>query len=193
MGFGEECGAGVGSCNGAAKADRALQPGFRERVEYGAEDFLGAALWQLPGCRQKLSKITDTKSPLMELFYFVSHNIDLASADVKAPFAPVQAVEPPGPADKPPDVLISRTTQDYMKALGGLQAAVHTIAQSPGAPDPSLGAQVSTAQSNASGAVTRVITSIPVDNSQPWGTRSKCGACWRDQSPESMGRTNPAA
>ena len=122
---------------------------------------------------RKLQKITDTKSPLMELFYFVSHNVDLAPADVKAPFAPVQAVEPPGPADKPPDVLISAKTQDYIKALGGLQAAVHTIAQSPGAPDPTLGAQVSTAQSTASGAVTTVITAIPVDNSQPVGNEKQ--------------------
>src|SRR5579864_2098623 len=83
-----------------------------------------------PEADKKLGKITDTKSPLMELFYFVSHNIDPAPADVKAPFAPVQAVEPPGPADKPPDVLISKTTQDYMRALGGLLAAVHVAAQS---------------------------------------------------------------
>lgn len=122
---------------------------------------------------RKLQKITDTKSPLMELFYFVSHNIDPAPADVKAPFAPVQAVEPPGPADKPPDVLIAPKSQDYMKALGGLLAAVHAVAQSPGAPDPTLNAQVSTAQSTASGAVTAVITSIPVDNSQPTGNEKQ--------------------
>ena len=122
---------------------------------------------------RKLQKITDTKSPLMELFYFVSHNVDPAPADVKAPFAPVQAVEPPGPADKPPDVLISSKTQDYMKALGGLLASVHAIAQSPGAPDPALGAQVSTAQSAASGSVTAVITSIPVDNSQSFGNEKQ--------------------
>jgi hypothetical protein len=109
----------------------------------------------------------------MELFYFVSHNIDLAPADVKAPFAPVQAVEPPGPPDKPPDVLISKTTQDYMKALGGLLASVHIAAQSPGAPDPTVLAQISTAQSNASGAVTGVITAIPVDNSQPIGNEKE--------------------
>ena len=122
---------------------------------------------------RKLQKITDTKSPLMELFYFVSHNVDPAAAEVKAPFAPVQAVEPPGPADKPPDVLISPKTQDYMKALGGLMAAVHAIAQSPGAPDATLNAQVSTAQSTASGAVTAVITAIPVDNSQPVGNEKQ--------------------
>lgn len=122
---------------------------------------------------KKLAKITDTKSPMMELFYFVSHNIDLAPVDVKAPFAPVQAVEPPGPADKPPDVLITKTTQDYIKALGALNAAVHSLAQSSGAPDPALLAQVSAAQTAASSAVTTVITSIPVDNSQPLGNEKQ--------------------
>ena len=126
-----------------------------------------------PDADRKLSKITDTKSPLMELFYFVSHNIDLAPADVKAPFAPVQAVEPPGPADKPPDVLITKTTQDYVKALGGLDAAIHALAQSPGAPDPALLAQASAAQTSASGAVTAIVTSIPVDNSQPVGNEKQ--------------------
>jgi type VI secretion system protein ImpL len=126
-----------------------------------------------PDADRKLAKITDTKSPLMELFYFVSHNIDLAPADVKAPFAPVQAVEPPGPADKLPDVLITKTTQDYVKALGALNAAIHSLAQSPGAQDPTLLAQASGAQTAASSAVTTVITSIPVDNSQPLGNEKQ--------------------
>lgn len=126
-----------------------------------------------PDADRKLSKITDTKSPLMELFYFVSHNVDPAPADVKAPFAPVQAVEPPGPPDKPPDVLITPKVQDYMKALGALDASIHSIAQSPGAPDPTLLAQASGAQTTASSAVTAAITAIPVDNSQPVGNEKQ--------------------
>lgn len=120
---------------------------------------------------KKLTKITDTKSPLMELFYFVSHNVDLASADVKAPFAPVQAIEPPGDATKLPDVLITPKTQDYMKALGGLDAVVHPLVQTP--TDPALLAQASAAQTAASTAVTTVSTSIPVDNSQPLGNEKQ--------------------
>jgi type VI secretion system protein ImpL len=120
---------------------------------------------------RKLTRITDTKSPLMELFYFVSHNVDLAPAEVKAPFAPVQAVEPPGDPTKPPDVLITPKTQDYMKALGGLDAAIHPLAQNP--TDATLLAQASTAQTAANTAVTTVITSIPVDNSQPMGNEKQ--------------------
>jgi len=126
-----------------------------------------------PDADRKLTKITDTKSPLMLLFYFVSHNVDPAPADVKVPFAPVQAIEPPGPADKPPDVLITSKTQDYMKALGTLDASIHALAQSPGAPDPTLLAQASGAQTAASSAVTAVISGIPVDNSQPVGNEKQ--------------------
>jgi type VI secretion system protein ImpL len=126
-----------------------------------------------PDADKKLAKITDTKSPLMEVFYFVSHNVDLAPIDVKAPFAPVQALEPPGPADKPPDVLITPKVQDYVKALGTLNAAIHSLAQSPGAPDPTLLAQASSAQTAASSAVTAVISGIPVDNSQPTGNEKQ--------------------
>jgi type VI secretion system protein ImpL len=126
-----------------------------------------------PDADKKLARITDTKSPLMELFYFVSHNVDPAPTDVKAPFSPVQTVEPPGPPDKLPDVLIAKTTQDYVKALGALNAAIHSLAQSTGAPDPALLAQASNAQTAASSAVTTVITSIPVDNSQPVGNEKQ--------------------
>jgi len=120
---------------------------------------------------KKLTKITDTKSPLMELFYFVSHNVDPAPADVKAPFAPVQAIEPPGDPTKPPDVLITPKTQDYMKALGALDAVVHPLVQNP--TDSTLLAQASAAQTAASTAVTTVSTSIPVDNSQPMGNEKQ--------------------
>jgi hypothetical protein len=109
----------------------------------------------------------------MELFYFVSHNVDLAPADVKEPFAPVQALEPPGPPDKLPDVFITAKTQDYVKSLGALNAGVHSIAGSPGAPDPTLLAQVSGAQTASSSAVTAVVTAIPVDNSQPVGNEKQ--------------------
>ncbi|HTT23232.1 MAG TPA: ImcF-related family protein [Candidatus Sulfotelmatobacter sp.] len=126
-----------------------------------------------PDADRKLMKITDTKSPLMLLFYFVSHNVDPAPAEIKSPFAPVQAIEPPGPPDKPPDVLITSKMQDYMKALGTLDASIHALAQSPGAPDPTLMAQAAGAQTSASSAVTAVISGIPVDNSQPVGNEKE--------------------
>jgi len=114
---------------------------------------------------RKLGKLTDPASPQMELLYFISHNVDVAPKEVKAPFAPVQAVQDPGPPDTPPARYIGKATEDYVKALGNLQAAVHGLAQSPGGtPDPTLLAAAATAQGAASTAVTTVITSVPVDS-----------------------------
>jgi len=112
---------------------------------------------------KKLEKLTAPTSSLLVLLYFVSHNADIAPAEVKAPFAPVQAVAPPGPADKPPDRYISKATEDYIKALGKLQTDIHTLATSPGAPDPAALAAAAASAGAASTAVTNTITSVPVD------------------------------
>lgn len=112
---------------------------------------------------KKLEKLTAPTSPLMELLYFVSHNTTVAAADLKAPFAPVEAVEPPGPADKAPDHYIAKPDEDYIKALGNLQADFHKIAQSTGAPDPAVLNQAATDAGAARLAVTSIITSVPVD------------------------------
>ena len=112
---------------------------------------------------KKLEKLTAPTSPLLVLLYFVSHNADIAPPEVKAPFAPVQAVAPPGPADKPPDRYISAATGDYIKALGKLQTDIHALATSPGAPDPATLASAAASAGAASTAVTNTITSVPVD------------------------------
>ncbi len=113
---------------------------------------------------KKLEKLTSPTSPLLVLLYFISHNVDIASPEVKAPFAPVQAVAPPGPADKPPDRYISAATGDYIKALGKLQTDIHALATSPGAPDPAALASAAASAGAASTAVTNTITSVPVDD-----------------------------
>jgi len=115
---------------------------------------------------KKLQKLTDPASPQMQLLYFISHNVDVASQDVKAPFAPVQAVEDPGPPDKPPAKYIGKATEDYVKALGNLDAPIHGLGQMPpgSAPDPTLMAAAGTAEGTASSAVTTVITGVPVDS-----------------------------
>jgi type VI secretion system protein ImpL len=113
---------------------------------------------------KKLEKLTAPTSPLLVLLYFVSHNADIAPPEVKTPFAPVQAVAPPGPADKPPDRYISAATGDYIKALGKLQTDFHALAASPGAPDPSALASAQGSAGAASTAVTNTITSVPVDS-----------------------------
>jgi len=113
---------------------------------------------------KKLEKLTGPTSPLLELLYFISHNSDPAPVDVKAPFAAVQAVEPPGPPDKLPEKYILSPNKDYVEALGKLQTDMHALAQSPGAPDQTQLGLAGTDADGASQAATKVITSVPVDH-----------------------------
>jgi len=112
---------------------------------------------------KKLEKLTGPTSPLLELLYFISHNTDPASADVKMPFAAVQAVEPPGPPDKLPDHYVLPPNKEYVEALGKLQTDIHALAQNPGAPDPAQLTSAGNSADSASQAVTKVITAVPVD------------------------------
>ena len=112
---------------------------------------------------KKLERLTGPTSPLLELLYFISHNTDVAPPDAKTHFAPVQTVEPPGPADKAPDHYIVPANKEYVEALGKLQADIHALAQNPGAPDPAQLSQAATSADAASQSVTKVITSVPVD------------------------------
>jgi len=112
---------------------------------------------------KKLEKLTGPTSPLLELLYFISHNTDPASVDMKAHFAPVQAVELPGPPDKAPDHYVLPSNKDYVEALGKLQSDIHALAQNPGAPDPAQLAQAANSADAASSAVTKIIASVPVD------------------------------
>ncbi len=112
---------------------------------------------------KKLEKLTGPTSPLLELLYFISHNTDVAPADAKTHFAPVQAVEPPGPADKAPDHYVLPPNKEYIEALGKLGSDIHVLAQSPGSPDPAQLAQAGTSAEAASTSVTKIIASVPVD------------------------------
>jgi len=112
---------------------------------------------------RKLEKLTGPTSPLLELLYFVSHNTDVAPADAKAHFAPVQAVELPGPPDKAPDHYVLPSNKEYIEALGKLKSDIHVLAQSPGSPDPAQLAQAGASADAASTTVTKIIASVPVD------------------------------
>ena len=112
---------------------------------------------------KKLARLTGPTSPLLELLYFISHNADPAPADVKTPFAPVQAVEPPGPADKLPEKYILPPNKEYVDALGKLGSDFHALAQNPGTPDPAQVKQATDSAQAATQAATRTVDSGPVD------------------------------
>ena len=139
-----------------------------------------------PDADKKLEKLTLPTSPLLELLYFISHNSDVAPADAKAHFAPVAAVEPPGPPDKLPDHYVVPSNKDYVDALTALGAAIHGLAQNQGAPDP---AQLKTAGDSADAAsqtVTKII-SVGAARSAVWESGSSATIAagadqerWRD-------------
>jgi type VI secretion system protein ImpL len=112
---------------------------------------------------KKLAKLTGPTSPLLELMYFISHNADPAPVEVKTPFAPVQAVEPPGPADKLPDHYILPPNKEYVDALGKLQSDFHALAQNPGTPDPAQVKQAGESADAATQAATKTVDSGPLD------------------------------
>jgi len=48
----------------------------------------------------KLGKLTSPSSPILELFWFVSHNTNVQPQQITDSFQPVQTVVPPGPPDQ---------------------------------------------------------------------------------------------
>jgi len=80
---------------------------------------------------KKLDKLTNPSSPLLELLWFVSNNTNIESSDVFNPFLPVQAVEPPGQADKLPDQYEIASNKAYIEALAQLRSDIYTLLQNP--------------------------------------------------------------
>jgi type VI secretion system protein ImpL len=120
-----------------------------------------AGYGSLKDAESKLGKLASPTSPLLELFWFISHNTDVGAPNVTTPFSPVQGVEPPGPADKLPDQFVLPNNKDYVLALSKLQSDVGALAQNK--TDPSLLKQVSDSAAAAKDAVTKVIVGVPID------------------------------
>ncbi len=108
----------------------------------------------------KLGKLASPTSPLLELFWFISHNTDVGVPAVTAPFLPVQTVEPPGPPDKLPDQFVL-SNKEYVLALSKLQSDIGALAKNSG--DPTLVKQVSDSATAAKDSVTKIIVGVPID------------------------------
>jgi type VI secretion system protein ImpL len=103
----------------------------------------------------KLEILTGPTSPLLELFWFISHNTDVGVPDISEPFLPVQALEPPGPPDKLPDQYILPSNKEYIVALGKLQSDIAPLVGNPS--DPALANQALTSAGAAKVSVTQVM------------------------------------
>jgi type VI secretion system protein ImpL len=106
---------------------------------------------------QKLGKLTNATSPLLEVLWFVSHHTNVGVPTVTEPFMPVQAVEPPGPPDKAlPDQYITPTNQPYITALSKLQGDLGLYIHDASS-NPALATQALTSAAAARVAVTQVV------------------------------------
>ncbi len=107
---------------------------------------------------KKLEKLTSPTSPLLVLFWFISHNTGVDSPAVSDPFLPVQSVEPPGPPDKLPDAYLLANNKDYVSALAKLQSDIDALARSAaGATDATLSNQALTSAGAAKVAATSTV------------------------------------
>jgi len=124
------------------------------------KDSAVAAYKDLNDAEGKLGKLASPTSPLLELFWFISHNTDVGVPIVTAPFLPVQTVEPPGPPDKLPDQFVL-SNKDYVLALNKLQSDIGALAKN--SSDPILVKQVSDSATAAKDSVTKIIVGVPID------------------------------
>ena len=89
----------------------------------------------------KLQVISNPNSPLLALFFTVSHNTAVADPEIAKQFQPAQAVVSP----QSPDKFVGPLNTNYVNGLLGLQSSVAQVAQDPTA-------------ANNPGAVTPIIT-----------------------------------
>jgi len=120
-----------------------------------------AGYGSLKDAENKLGKLAGPTSPLLELFWFISHNTDVGVQAVTDPFSPVKTVETPGPPDKLPDQYVLPNNKDYVLALSKLQSDVGALAQN--STDPVLVKQVSDSAADANSAVTKILVGAPID------------------------------
>ena len=114
--------------------------------------------FQQKDAEAKLARLTSLTSPLLELFWFVSHNTDVGLPEVAEPFSSVQSVEPPGPADKLPDQYVLPSNNPYVMALAKLQSDFGMLANSPqGLGDPVLSTQALNSAGAAKLSISQVI------------------------------------
>lgn len=127
-------------------------------------DFLRAAqvmkYRSLQDAAQKLQLLTNPGSPLLALFYVVSHNTAVANSEIAKEFQPPQAVVAPANADK----FIGPGNTGYVTGLLGLQGAVGQVAQDPtAANNPAAVTPILTASASAHTAASQTAQAFNLD------------------------------
>ncbi len=115
------------------------------------------SLKEAPG---RLNALAGPASPLLALFFTVSHNTAVADPQIKSVFQPTQALVDPNATDR----LIGPGSAPYVTALAALAGAVDLVAQNPqGALDPAAFGPVSQQVVMANGAVQQASQAFNVD------------------------------
>ncbi len=108
----------------------------------------------------RLNALAGPASPLLSLFFTVSHNTAVADPAIKSTFQPAQALVDPNATDR----LIGPGNAPYVTALSQLAGAVELAAQNPAAAtDPTVFAPVSQQVVMAGGAAQQAAQSFNVD------------------------------
>ena len=108
----------------------------------------------------KLNRLTSPSSPMLELFWLVSHNTHVQLQQITDSFQPVQSVVPDGP----PLQYILPSNQSYVEALTKLKSQVSLLASSPtGTGDTAQVTQALAAAQDANGAVSQMAQKFRVD------------------------------
>jgi type VI protein secretion system component VasK len=106
----------------------------------------------------RLNALAGPASPLLALFYTVSHNTAVANKQIKDTFQPAQALVDPNAADH----WIGPGNKGYLDALLALSAALDVASKAP-ASDPNAFSQVTTSVSLAGVAAQQAAQSFNVD------------------------------
>ncbi len=115
----------------------------------------------------KLTTLAGANSPLLELFYTVSHNTAVSDTDIKTMFQPAQQMADPNNPDK----LVGGGNQQYVAALTALSSSVDSVSTSvaqnpPSATDPAAYASITTAVTAAKQATDTSAQSFNRDDPQ---------------------------
>jgi type VI secretion system protein ImpL len=108
----------------------------------------------------KLQLLSNPSSPLLELFYTVSHNTAVANPDIAKEFQPAQVLVAPDSTDK----LIGPGNQSYVNGLLALQGAVAQVVQDPtAATNPAATAPIIAAATSAHTAASQTAQAFNLD------------------------------
>ncbi len=114
----------------------------------------------LPDAAAKLNLLASPTSPLLELFYTVSHNTAVGDPAIARAFQPAAALVQPDSADR----LIGSGNTAYINGLLGLQGSIAQVAQNAAAAaDPNAGLPILTAATAAHIAARQTAQSFTID------------------------------